>query len=106
MVHDAGYIGYAGDFHLVDFTGLKTPECLAINRRITLPSNGAMLPEAIRTIANRYQPQYLITVKVWNDELHVADSLRRGGWRVTKIFESRKAPRDAEIYEIFSLAKR
>ncbi len=105
MVHDAGYIGYAGDFHLVDFTGLKTPACLAVNRRLTYPSGGAMLPRAIQTIANQFQPQYLITVKVWNDKLHIADSLRRGGWRVTKIFESRKAPRDAEIYEIFSLAK-
>jgi hypothetical protein len=105
MVHDAGYIGYAGDFHLVDFTGLKTPWCLAINRRLTYPSGGAMLPQAIRTIANRFHPQYLVTVKVWNDKLHIIDSLRRGGWRVKKIFQSRKAPRDAEVYEIFSLSK-
>jgi hypothetical protein len=105
MVHDAGYIGYAGDFHLVDFTGLKTPACLAVNRRMTFPSDGAMLPEAIRTIANQFHPQYLVTVKVWNDKLHIVGSLRRGGWRVRKIFQSRKAPRDAEVYEIFSLAK-
>lgn len=60
MIHDAGYIGYAGDFHLVDFTGLKTPACLKINRRLTYPSGGAMLPRAIRTIANQFQPQFLI----------------------------------------------
>ncbi len=105
MVHDAGYVAYAGDFRLVDLTGLKTPRSVAINRQLTFPANGAMRPQAMAEIADLFHPRYLIAVKSWNADYRIAQSLRRDGWRVTRIFESARAPRDAEIYEIFALRK-
>jgi hypothetical protein len=105
MIHDAGYVAYAGHFRLVDCVGLKTPEAVSINRVLTFPSNGAKRPEAIAKIAELFHPQYLIAVKSWNSGFILAGSLRRAGWRVTKIFESAAAPSDTEIYEVFALQK-
>ena len=105
MIHDAGYIAYAGHFRLVDLAGLKTPQAVSINRAITFPSNGAHRPAAIAKIADLFQPQYLICVKSWNSIFLLVPSLRRAGWDVTKIFESPAAPSDGQIYEVYALHK-
>jgi hypothetical protein len=105
MIHDAGYVAYAGHFRLVDCVGLKTPQAVSINRALTFPSAGAKRSEALAEIAEMFQPQYLICLKGWNSTFALAASLRRAGWQVTKIFESAPSSNDAENYEVFALHK-
>lgn len=105
MVHDAGYVSYAGRFRLIDVTGLKTPACILVHQRLTFPTNGMKRPEAIAEIANSFDPTYLIAVKDWETNFGFAEALRANGWRVTKIYESSVQPdvSDTDIYQVYEL---
>jgi hypothetical protein len=49
-VHDAGYLAFATDRHLIDIVGLKTPDARLVHQAITAPSGGAARGEALAQI--------------------------------------------------------
>jgi hypothetical protein len=107
MVHDAGYIAYAGRFQLVDLVGLKTPGAAEIHKRITYPSAGANRAEAVIGIAKEFEPRYLLVIHAWEEIYGFADELRANGWSAREIYKSHApagtSPRD--IYELYELDK-
>lgn len=81
LIHDAGYIGWAADYRLVDLVGLKTPESIEAHRRFTLPSAGRDRSMAIARIATQQQVTHAIILDglFWGD---IAAGLRRQGWQL------------------------
>jgi hypothetical protein len=105
MVHDAGYIAWAGRFQLVDVVGLKTPRAAQIHKRFTYPSTGANRAEAIIRIAKEFEPRYLLVTHWWNGLFGFADALRAYGWSARDIYNSH-APAGTspgDIYELYEL---
>lgn len=88
LIHDAGYMGWATDYRLVDLVGLKTPASIEVHRRYTLPSAGLDRSKAIAQIAAQQQVTHAIILDglFWRD---IADGLRQHGWRLDPM---RKGP--------------
>lgn len=82
MVHDAGYLSYATDYHLIDLVGLKTPEAVALHREYTWPSAGADRAKAVAALAVDTRAEYLVIVRNWVIMNELPDELRRLGWKV------------------------
>jgi hypothetical protein len=82
LVHDAGYIAYATRFRTVDLVGLKTPEAVDINRRITWPSAGKDRALAVAEIAIESHADYLIVIRRWPEVAALPAQLRALHWRV------------------------
>lgn len=96
LVHDAGYIAYATNFHIVDFVGLKTPEAIVAQRQYTWPSAGDDRAEALAHIALDSKAEYLIVIQIWPAVASLPDELRELGWRVDPL-------RTDEGYYVFHL---
>jgi hypothetical protein len=86
MVHDAGYVAYAGHFHLVDLAGLKTPAAIDVHKELTYPSAGKLRPEAVAKIAGEFRPRYLMVIQGWEDIYRFARALRARGWTAQEIY--------------------
>jgi hypothetical protein len=82
LVHDAGYIAYATHFHTVDLVGIKTPEAMDINRRITWPSAGKNRALAVADVAIESHASYLIAMRRWPEVAALPAQLRALHWRV------------------------
>jgi len=106
LVHDIGYISFISQLRLVDLVGLKTPESIALHRRLTYPScGGAGREEAIGIIAREAGPTHAIVLDHWDQIFGITDALRRSGWILTTLRDPRphrgyyvyqlRAPRDA-----------
>jgi hypothetical protein len=88
MVHDAGYVAYAGHFPLVDLVGLKTPAATAAHKELTYPSAGKLRADAVARIADEFQPRYLLVIQNWDDDFHFVSNLRAEGWTAQEIYVS------------------
>ncbi|HVH47675.1 MAG TPA: hypothetical protein VM925_35310 [Labilithrix sp.] len=86
LVHDAGYFAYATPFQLFDVVGLKTPSSIREHTEITWASCGERRDEAVHRIALRLAPDHLVALRSW--PFHIADALRRHGWRLEEIHHS------------------
>jgi hypothetical protein len=85
LIHDAGYIAFASDLHLVDMVGLKTPSSIEDHRRSTVPSAGAKRDEAIHRIAMRSGATHAIILADGGFWSGLGDDLRRKGWCLTAV---------------------
>ena len=105
MVHDAGYVAYAGHVPLVDLVGLKTPAAVEFHKRLTYPSAGRLRSTAIAEIARMFKPQYLVALQDWDEEFGLVDGLRSKGWTVQERHAGRAPPETpaADIYHIYEL---
>jgi hypothetical protein len=83
LIHDAGYIAYATNLHLVDMVGLKTADSVPYHKALTAVSKGALRGKAISEIARRFNASYAIVV---DDQPHywvrIVSGLRQQGWDV------------------------
>jgi hypothetical protein len=105
MVHDAGYVAYAGHFPLVDMVGLKTPAAMDFHKRLTYPSVGQLRSSAIEGIAREFKPQYFVVLQEWNQNFDLVRGLRDKGWTVQEVYAGR-APSPtpaADIYHLYEL---
>ncbi len=85
LVHDAGYLGYAGDRRLVDLVGLKTPLAAAAHAELTGPSCKARRPEAIARIAAATRPTHGVFLREWDKRYGIRAALQRAGWGTSTI---------------------
>ena len=107
LIHDAGYISFAGHFTLVDMVGLKTPASVSIHKRLTWPSAGKDRGLAIAQIADSFRPHYLIILKVCGVEYDIIKGLQNGGWTLTKIYENPASPDTSPwyVYQVYNLRR-
>ncbi|HEX5454257.1 MAG TPA: hypothetical protein VFX06_10730 [Stellaceae bacterium] len=106
MVHDAGYVAYAGHFRLVDLVGLKTPAAMEIHKELTYPSAGKLRPQAIVRIAAKFHPRYLLAIHGWQQNFDFTGALAKAGWRAAEIYSSH-APAGTfagDIYDVYALS--
>jgi hypothetical protein len=83
MVHDAGYIAYGTDLHLVDFVGLKTPAAVKLNERdIVAETDWPGRAKALNSLARSKQPRYLIVLKSWDYDFGITQAFRTEGWQL------------------------
>lgn len=88
LVHDAGYLAFATQLHLVDMVGLKSPENIQYHQQFTLPSNGAQRSLAIVAIINKTQPQYIIVSREWETLYGIIKNLQDVGWQIQLMRDS------------------
>ncbi len=105
MVHDAGYVAYAGHAALVDLVGLKTPAAMEFHKRLTYPSAGLQRSRAVAEIADRFQPQYLLVLQDWDESFRLVEGLRGEGWTAREVYAGRAPPETpaAFIYHLYEL---
>jgi len=82
MVHDVGYMAFAGERAMVDLVGLKTPAAVALHRQLTWTSCGAGRAEAVHRLALARRPTHLVVLDSWDAIYRIVDGLRAHGWRV------------------------
>lgn len=99
LIHDAGYIAYATDFHLTDMVGLKAPASIEQHRRWTAPSGGHDRHEAIARIAADSKPTHAIILKDGGFWGELATSLERHHWELRPL----RVPADDFGYVIYHL---
>jgi hypothetical protein len=102
MVHDAGYIAYAGRFPLVDLVGLKTPDAAKFHEQLTYPSAGELRSSAVAKIALAYKPQYFVVLQDWDQTFQLVAGLRGNGWGAKELYAGR-APTDTPATSIYHL---
>jgi hypothetical protein len=84
MIHDAGYIAYGTDLHLVDFVGLKTPLAVKLNQRnIAAETDWTGRAKALSGLAQARHPEYLILLKEWDYDFGITRAFQTEGWRLT-----------------------
>ncbi|RXT34653.1 hypothetical protein [Bradyrhizobium betae] len=105
MVHDAGYVAYAGHAALVDLVGLKTPAAMEFHKRTTYPSVGLYRSTAIAEIADAFHPQYLLVLQDWDRRFGLVEALRGRGWTTREVYAGRAPPETpaANIYHLYEL---
>lgn len=105
MVHDAGYVAYAGHAALVDLVGLKTPAAMDFHRRATYPSVGLQRSRAVAEIAETFQPQYLLVIQDWDEKFRFVEGLRGEGWTAREVYAGHAPPETpaALIYHLYEL---
>jgi len=104
MVHDAGYVAYAGHFKVVDLVGLKSPPAADVQKEITYPSAGRLRSTAVAQIAKEFQPQYLMIMQEWDQIFSLLDALRTEGWGADEIHAGTAAGTPAKlVYHLFRL---
>jgi predicted amidohydrolase YtcJ len=105
MVHDAGYVAYAGHAVLVDLVGLKTPAAMEFHKRTTYPSVGLYRSKAIAEIADAFHPQYLLVLQDWDRRFGLVEALRGRGWTTREVYAGRAPPETpaANIYHLYEL---
>lgn len=105
MIHDAGYVAYAGHAPLVDLVGLKTPAAMDFHKRTTYPSVGLQRSKAVAEIAEAFHPQYLLVLEDWDRRFGLVEGLRRHGWSTREVYAGRAPPETpaANIYHLYEL---
>jgi hypothetical protein len=105
MVHDAGYVAYAGHAPLVDLVGLKTPAAMDFHKRTTYPSVGSQRTKAVAEIADAFHPQYLLVLEDWDRRFGLVEGLRLHGWTTREVYAGRAPPETpaANIYHLYEL---
>jgi hypothetical protein len=86
LVHDAGYVGFAGRFAIVDLVGLKTPSTRQAHAELTWPSCGAARGAAVVQIASRAHITHLVVLSGWDAAYRISAALTSAGWRVDERF--------------------
>jgi len=107
LVHDAGYVAYAGHVPLVDLVGLKTPAAIEFHKRLTYPSAGTLRSKAIAAIARSFNTEYLLALQEWNEKFGLVDGLREEGWEVEEVYAGRASANTpaSDIYHLYKLSK-
>ncbi|MBO0693577.1 MAG: hypothetical protein J2P58_11820 [Acidimicrobiaceae bacterium] len=86
MIHDAGYIAFGTDLHLVDVVGLKTPTAVEINKHdITAETDWPGRAKALNRLAQLTHPQYLIVLKGWDYDFGITQAFRSRGWSLRRL---------------------
>jgi len=96
LVHDVGYMAFAGERAMVDLVGLKTPRAVALHRRYTWATCGATRGDAVHRLALDTRPTHLVVLDSWDAIYRIAEGLRAHGWRVEQA-------RPSGRYQVFSL---
>ncbi|WP_298874109.1 hypothetical protein [uncultured Bradyrhizobium sp.] len=107
LVHDAGYVAYAGHVPLVDLVGLKTPAAIEFHKQLTYPSVGALRPKAISAIARSFDAQYLLALQEWNETFGLVDGLREEGWAVEEVYAGKASAGTpaSDVYRLYKLGR-
>lgn len=82
LVHDAGYVGFAGRFEIVDLVGLKTPSTRRVHAEVTWPSCGQARRTAVAQIASEARITHLVVLAGWDVSYGISAALSDAGWRV------------------------
>ncbi len=82
MVHDVGYVAFAGQRRVVDLVGLKTPPAVPLHRRYTWASCGMGRAEAVHRLALQTHPTHLVVLDSWDAIYRIVDGLRAHGWKL------------------------
>ncbi|MET0344002.1 MAG: hypothetical protein ABW252_23510 [Polyangiales bacterium] len=98
LLHDAGYVGAFVDARLADLVGLKTPDSIPDHRDLTWSTCGGGRGEAMRQIALREQPDFLVVLGAWDRIFGISEALRAQGWELT--------PRYEHEYIVFEVVRR
>lgn len=86
LIHDAGYIGYAGHHRATDLVGLKTPWVISYHRMLTAASVGRLRSEAIHRIALRAHSDYLVVFNEWDGIFKISAGLQQHGWSLRRLY--------------------
>lgn len=99
LIHDAGYIGYKSQRHLIDLVGLKTPSAIKINQEINHRSCGLNRGAAIRKIVATHSPEYIVTLDSWDGIFGITNALNGpgAGYHLTTVFATKNG---YSIYKI------
>ena len=102
MVHDAGYISYGTDLHLVDLVGLKTPLAVKLNQHdIAAETDWAGRAMSLNSLARLTNPRYLIVLKGWDYDFGITRALSLEGWHLTLL---RGVPR-VDGYDVYAMSQ-
>ena len=85
MVHDVGYVAYAGEHPMVDLVGLKTPAAVTLHQRYTWAQCGAGRAEAVHRLALQTHPTHLLVLDSWDALYKIVEGLQARGWRVEPV---------------------
>lgn len=85
LLHDAGYLGWAGNKPLVDMVGLKTPAAIPLHQRFTEPSAGKGRGEAVAALAREKHCRYLVVLQGWEAFYGIAAGLQSQGWQLEPV---------------------
>lgn len=96
LVEDAGYIGYATKFRIIDVAGLKTPEAIELNRQYTWPSAGGDRAQAMVALALMHHGDYLINLRAHAGLKPVPARMAALGWKVEPL-------KQVHLYSIYRL---
>ena len=85
LLHDAGYLGFAGHKTLVDMVGLKTPAAIPLHQRMTEPTLGKGRLDAVEQLARTKNCRYLVVLQGWDEFHQIGAGLAARGWTVVPI---------------------
>ncbi|MCX6367921.1 MAG: hypothetical protein NTX57_14630 [Armatimonadetes bacterium] len=85
LLHDAGYMGFAGRKKLVDMVGLKTPAAIPLHQRLTEPSVGKKRLDAVEALAKEKHCGFLVVLQGWEEFHRIGAGLQARGWTVTPV---------------------
>ena len=85
LLHDAGYLGYAGHKKLVDMVGLKTPTAIPLHQRFTEPSGGKKRLDAVEQLAVEKHCGYLVVLQGWEEFHRIGAGLQARGWTLVPV---------------------
>ena len=98
MVHDAGYIAYGTDLHLVDLVGLKTPAAVTLNKQyITKETDWSGRATALNRLARLEHVQYLIVLNGWDYDFGITRAFQDNGWSL-KPLRTVSGPNGYDVY--------
>ena len=98
LVHDAGYMAVATQFHLIDLVGLKTPATIYYQQKYFLDGCKMQRGAATAAVIHRYHPDYMITLPEWEQGFGVMRNRERLGWSAKLLYKT-----SAEGYRIYKV---
>lgn len=82
LVHDVGYVAFAGERRVVDLVGLKTPRAVELHRRLTWATCGMGRSDAVHQLALATRPTHLVVLDSWDSIYQIVGGLRAHGWKL------------------------
>jgi hypothetical protein len=98
LIHDAGVISTVARNRLVDLVGLKTNTSVEINKDKKW-SQCENSPEAIDTIASKYNIKYFIVLDHWDNLFQLTNALKHTNWSVQRV-DNERGDTPYKVYKI------